>query len=74
MVEYFRLIMNDQRKGELQVALDLLDHGNETYFFSRAQALRVPALQQVLPHAAPAKCFGVWSAASSSVKSPTAWR
>lgn len=39
--EYFKLIMNDQRKGELQVALDLLTT-NETYF-SRAQALRVPA-------------------------------
>ncbi|GAB0077997.1 hypothetical protein TOC8171_34000 [Pseudomonas syringae] len=37
--EYFKLIMTDQRNGELQVALDLLTT-NETYFFSRAKALR----------------------------------
>ncbi|MGK9568374.1 hypothetical protein O6461_24070, partial [Salmonella enterica subsp. enterica] len=59
--EYFKLIMNDQRKGELQVALDLLTT-NETYFFREPKHFEF-LRQQVLPHAAPGKVFRVWSAA-----------
>ncbi|GAB5342140.1 CheR family methyltransferase [Pseudomonas fluorescens] len=66
--EYFKLIMNDQRKSELQVALDLLTT-NETYFFREPKHFEF-LRQQVLPHAAPGKVFRVWSAASSSGEEP----
>ncbi|MCD5995665.1 protein-glutamate O-methyltransferase CheR [Pseudomonas sp. CDFA 602] len=62
--EYFKLIMSDQRKGELQVALDLLTT-NETYFFREPKHFEF-LRQQVLPNTAPGKLFRVWSAASSS--------
>lgn len=66
--DYFKLIMNDQRKGELQVALDLLTT-NETYFFREPKHFDF-LRQQVLPKAAPGKVFRVWSAASSSGEEP----
>ncbi|WP_338477372.1 protein-glutamate O-methyltransferase CheR [Pseudomonas trivialis] len=66
--EYFKLIMSDQRKGELQVALDLLTT-NETYFFREPKHFDF-LRQQVLPKAAPGKLFRVWSAASSSGEEP----
>ncbi|PYY83111.1 SAM-dependent methyltransferase [Pseudomonas sp. TKO26] len=62
--EYFKLIMNDQRQGELQVALNLLTT-NETYFFREPKHFEF-LRQRVLPQAAPGKVFRVWSAASSS--------
>ena len=66
--EYFKLIMKDERKGELQVALDLLTT-NETYFFREPKHFDF-LRQQVLPKAAPGKVFRVWSAASSSGEEP----
>ncbi|AZF57858.1 protein-glutamate O-methyltransferase CheR [Pseudomonas sp. R11-23-07] len=66
--EYFKLIMSDQRKGELQVALDLLTT-NETYFFREPKHFDF-LRQQVLPKAPPGKLFRVWSAASSSGEEP----
>jgi len=66
--EYFKLIMTDQHKGELQVALDLLTT-NETYFFREPKHFDF-LRQQVLPKVAPGKLFRVWSAASSSGEEP----
>ncbi len=53
--EYFKLIMTDQHKGELQVALDLLTT-NETYFFREPKHFDF-LRQQVLPKVAPGKLF-----------------
>ena len=66
--EYFKLIMSDPRKSELQVALDLLTT-NETYFFREPKHFDF-LRQHVLPKAAPGKVFRVWSAASSSGEEP----
>ncbi|KPZ04608.1 MULTISPECIES: CheR family methyltransferase [Pseudomonas syringae group] len=66
--EYFKLIMNDQRNGELQVALDLLTT-NETYFFREPKHFDF-LRQQVLTKATPGKMFRIWSAASSSGEEP----
>lgn len=49
--EYFKLIMSDPRKSELQVALDLLTT-NETYFFREPKHFDF-LRQHVLPKAAP---------------------
>lgn len=66
--EYFKLIMTDQRNGELQVALDLLTT-NETYFFREPKHFDF-LRQQVLAKVVPGKVFRVWSAASSSGEEP----
>ncbi|MDH0748782.1 SAM-dependent methyltransferase [Pseudomonas sp. GD03842] len=66
--DYFKLIMTDQRKDELQVALDLLTT-NETYFFREPKHFEFLRLH-VLPGAAPGKVFRIWSAASSSGEEP----
>ncbi|MEE4635731.1 CheR family methyltransferase [Pseudomonas alliivorans] len=62
--DYFKLIMTDQRHGELQIALDLLTT-NETYFFREPKHFDF-LRQHVLPLATPGKTFRLWSAASSS--------
>ena len=66
--EYFKLIMSDPRKSELQVALDLLTT-NETYFFREPKHFEFLE-RQVLPHVAPGRTFRLWSAASSSGEEP----
>ncbi|MEE3914379.1 CheR family methyltransferase [Pseudomonas viridiflava] len=66
--DYFKLIMTDQRHGELQVALDLLTT-NETYFFREPKHFDF-LRQHVLPKATPGKTFRLWSAASSSGEEP----
>ncbi|CAM3369575.1 SAM-dependent methyltransferase [Pseudomonas floridensis] len=66
--DYFKLIMTDQRNGELQIALDLLTT-NETYFFREPKHFDF-LRQHVLPHATPGKMFRLWSAASSSGEEP----
>jgi chemotaxis protein methyltransferase CheR len=66
--EYFRLLMQKDRRDELQVAIDLLTT-NETYFF------REPKHFDFMRQQAPAmrrsgRPFRVWSAASSSGEEP----
>ncbi len=66
--EYFRLLMQKDRRDELQVAIDLLTT-NETYFFREPRHFdfmrqQVPAMRR------PGKPFRVWSAASSSGEEP----
>jgi chemotaxis protein methyltransferase CheR len=66
--DYFRILMQKDKRDELQVAIDLLTT-NETYFFREPKHFdfmrqHVPALHR------PGKPFRVWSAASSSGEEP----
>lgn len=63
--EYFKLIMSDQRKGELQVALDLLTT-NETYFFREHPHFDFFG-EWLAEQRGPIK---IWSAACSSGEEP----
>ena len=66
--EYFKLIMNDQRTGELQVALDLLTT-NETYFFREPK--HFDFLRDVaLPELRGSGPLRVWSGACSTGEEP----
>ncbi|MFM4718784.1 CheR family methyltransferase [Aeromonas bivalvium] len=62
--DYFRLIMHDDAKQELQLALDLLTT-NETYFFREPKHFEFLS-QQVLPGFPQGRPLRIWSAASSS--------
>lgn len=70
--EYFKLIMNDQRKGELQVALDLLTT-NETYFFA-SPSTSTSCVSRCCPRPCRARCFACGARPVPRAKSPTAWR
>ena len=70
--EYFKLIMNDQRKGELQVALDLLTT-NETYFFREPKHFDF-LRSTCCPGPRRARCFACGARPAPPVKNPTAWR
>jgi chemotaxis protein methyltransferase CheR len=66
--EYFRILMQKDKRDELQVAIDLLTT-NETYFFREPRHFdfmrqHVPAMRR------PGRPFRVWSAASSSGEEP----
>ncbi|WP_246487362.1 CheR family methyltransferase [Ferrigenium kumadai] len=66
--DYFRILMQKDKRDELQVAIDLLTT-NETYFFREPKHFdfmrqHVPALRR------PGKPFRIWSAASSSGEEP----
>lgn len=66
--DYLLLIMGEGGETELQVALDLLTT-NETYFFREPKHFDF-LRQHVLPSAAAARMFRLWSAASSSGEEP----
>jgi chemotaxis protein methyltransferase CheR len=66
--EYFRLMMSDEGRTELQIALDLLTT-NETSFFREPQHFEF-LRSQVLPHCQTGRPFRVWSAACSSGEEP----
>lgn len=62
--DYFRALMKDESRSELQVAVDLLTT-NETYFFREPKHFDF-LRNHILPQHLPGKAFRVWSAASSS--------
>lgn len=62
--DYFELLMEGSRPGELQVAIDLLTT-NETYFF-REPAHFSFLRDQILNHVEGSEPLRIWSAASSS--------
>lgn len=62
--DYFDLLMNGARPGELQLAIDLLTT-NETYFFREPAHFDFLATQ-ILPHRREIDPLRIWSAASSS--------
>jgi chemotaxis protein methyltransferase CheR len=66
--EYFRILMQQDRRDELQVAIDLLTT-NETYFFREPQHFDF-LLQQVPSLRRSGKPLRIWCAASSSGEEP----
>jgi chemotaxis protein methyltransferase CheR len=62
--EYFRALMKDDGRAELQIAVDLLTT-NETYFFREPKHFDF-LRDRILPQHGSGKPFRVWSAASSS--------
>lgn len=66
--DYFRALMKEESRAELQVAVDLLTT-NETYFFREPKHFDF-LRNHILPQHPPGKPFRVWSAASSSGQEP----
>lgn len=66
--DYFRALMKEDSRAELQVAVDLLTT-NETYFFREPKHFDF-LRNHILPQHSSAKPFRVWSAASSSGQEP----
>ncbi len=62
--DYFDLLMNGSRPGELQLAIDLLTT-NETYFFREPAHFDFLATE-ILPYRRDSEPLRLWSAASSS--------
>ncbi|WP_223293778.1 CheR family methyltransferase [Sideroxydans lithotrophicus] len=66
--DYFRILMQKDRRDELQIAIDLLTT-NETFFFREPR--HFDFLRQQAPSLSrPDRPFRVWSAASSSGEEP----
>ncbi|MDR3390516.1 MAG: protein-glutamate O-methyltransferase CheR [Sulfuriferula sp.] len=66
--DYFRVLMKEDSRAELQVAVDLLTT-NETYFFRESKHFDFMR-NYILPQHTHGKPFRVWSAASSSGQEP----
>ena len=66
--DYFRLLMQEEQRGELQTAVDLLTT-NETYFFREPKHFELLA-QHILPGLKGRQTVRVWSGASSSGEEP----
>jgi len=66
--DYFRALMKEESRAELQVAVDLLTT-NETYFFREPKHFDF-LRNHILPQHPAGKPFRVWSAASSSGQEP----
>lgn len=66
--DYFRILMKEESRAELQVAVDLLTT-NETYFFRESKHFDF-LRNHIVPQHPAGKPFRVWSAASSSGQEP----
>lgn len=66
--EYFRILMQKDKRDELQVAIDLLTT-NETYFFREPKHFDFMR-QHISAMRRPGRPFRIWSAASSSGEEP----
>jgi chemotaxis protein methyltransferase CheR len=66
--DYFRLLMQQDQRAELQNAIDLLTT-NETYFFREPKHFDF-LRQHIADLQRPGRAFRVWSAASSSGEEP----
>lgn len=66
--DYFRILMQEERRDELQMAVDLLTT-NETYFFREPKHFELLE-QQILPGLKGRQTVRVWSGASSSGEEP----